>query len=96
MMEMGINEARKQMQSQNNLSEEQIDQALEITRKFFVPIVIGSILLMFALIGAIASLCWRWYSKEKSKRSFCTTINLKCFHGSVHCNTSFQRRRIAA
>ncbi|HNP24023.1 MAG TPA: DUF4199 domain-containing protein [Panacibacter sp.] len=70
MMEMGINEARKQMQSQNNLSEEQIDQALEITRKFFVPIVIGSILLMFALIGAIASLVGAGIAKKNPKDPF--------------------------
>src|SRR6266487_7038775 len=40
--------AKKEMESKGNLSEEQMQKALDIARKFFVPIVIATILFMFA------------------------------------------------
>jgi hypothetical protein len=51
-----MDEARKSMNAKNNLSEEQIEKAIDITRKFFMVFLIGGALLGYLLFGAIASL----------------------------------------
>jgi len=53
--EKAMEEARKNMQSQN-LSDEQMDKAIEISRKFFMTFVIGFTLIGYLICGAIASL----------------------------------------
>ena len=55
MKDKAMEEARKNMQSKN-LSEEQTDKAIEITRKFFMVFVIGGTLIGYLFFGAIASL----------------------------------------
>jgi Protein of unknown function (DUF4199) len=50
-----MDEARKGMTTKN-LSEEQIEKAIDITRKFFMVFLIGGALLGYLLFGAIASL----------------------------------------
>jgi hypothetical protein len=50
-----MDEARKSMTTKN-LSEEQIEKAIDITRKFFMVFLIGGALLGYLLFGAIASL----------------------------------------
>ena len=50
-----MDEARKSMTTKN-LSEEQIDKAIDITKKFFMVFLIGGALLGYLLFGAIASL----------------------------------------
>jgi len=62
--------AKKQMESQGNLSDEQVQQALDMTRKFFVPFIIGGILLMFAIIGAIGSLIGAGVAKKNPQPPF--------------------------
>lgn len=51
-----IESARQKMESENNLSDDQIQQALGMTRKFFIPFAIGGIIVLFGILGAIASL----------------------------------------
>ena len=53
--EKAMDEAKKSMSSKN-LSEEQVEKALDITKKFFMVFLIGGALLGYLLFGAIASL----------------------------------------
>ena len=50
-----MEEARKNMQ-EKNLSEEQMDKAIEITQKFFTTFLIAGTLFGYIILGAIASL----------------------------------------
>lgn len=53
--EKAMEEAKKSMSSKN-LSPEQIEKALDLTKKFFMVFLIGGALLGYLLFGAIASL----------------------------------------
>jgi hypothetical protein len=53
--EKAMEEARKSMATKN-MSEEQVEKAMEMTRKSFMVFVIGFALLSYLLSGAIASL----------------------------------------
>ncbi|MCU0336508.1 MAG: DUF4199 domain-containing protein [Sediminibacterium sp.] len=64
MKDQAIEAARKSMEDNPKLNEEQIDQALQMTSKMFVPFMIGGVLLGFALIGAIASLVGAAFAKK--------------------------------
>lgn len=50
-----MEEARKNMNSKN-LSEEQMDKAIEISRKFFMTFLIAGTLIGYLILGAVASL----------------------------------------
>ena len=50
-----MEEARKKMSSKE-VSQEQVEKALEITKKFFMILLIGGALVGYLLLGAIASL----------------------------------------
>ncbi len=52
--EKAMEEAKKGM-AQKNLSEEQMEQAINMTKKFFMVFLIGGALLGYLLFGAIAS-----------------------------------------
>lgn len=54
--EKGLEEARKAMDQQDQLSAEQKKQALEMSKKFFTPFLIGGTMFYYILLGAIASL----------------------------------------
>lgn len=54
--EEALDAARKQMQSNKDLSEENIQQGIEMTKRFFMVAMIGGILLFYLITGAIASL----------------------------------------
>ena len=41
--------------SEKNLSEDQVEQALNMTKKFFMVFLIGGALLGYLIVGAIAS-----------------------------------------
>jgi hypothetical protein len=49
-------EARKGMEEQGKLSEDEMDEAIDGFKSFFWVIIIGGTLLMYAIVGAIASL----------------------------------------
>jgi hypothetical protein len=56
MKEKAIELARTQMEAKGELSESQIDQAVSMTEKFFMPFAIGGVLIAYLIMGAIASL----------------------------------------
>ena len=62
--------AREQMATNQNLSEEQIDQALEITRKFYFPILIAGTLFGTMLVGAVGSLIGAAVTKKSPSNPF--------------------------
>jgi Trk-type K+ transport system membrane component len=53
--EKAMEEAKKKMSSKD-VSQEQVEKALEITKKYFMVFLIGGALLGYLLFGAIASL----------------------------------------
>lgn len=53
--EKAMEEAKKKMSSKD-VSQEQVEKALEITKKYFMVLLIGGALLGYLLFGAIASL----------------------------------------
>ena len=54
--EQALDAARKQMQSNKNISEENMEKGIEMTKRFFIVGMIGGILLFYLITGAIASL----------------------------------------
>lgn len=63
--------AKKKMESSgNNMSDEQIQRSLDMVRKFFVPFAIGSILVIFAIVGAISSLIGAAVAKKNPQSPF--------------------------
>ncbi len=72
--EKAIVEARKSMQAKNNLTEEQINTGLEMTRKFFMVFLVGGTLLGYLLFGALASLIGAAVTK-KQPNNFAGDIN---------------------
>ncbi|MDQ2720768.1 MAG: DUF4199 domain-containing protein [Bacteroidota bacterium] len=63
--EKAIAEARKAMLAKGNLSEEQINAGLEMTRKFFMVFLVGGTLLGYLLFGALASLIGAGVTKKQ-------------------------------
>lgn len=56
MMEKGMDMARQKMEAGGNMSDEQIEQALSMTKKFFIPFMIGGMVFGYMFFGAILSL----------------------------------------
>ncbi|CAN5136376.1 hypothetical protein BH09BAC2_BH09BAC2_20970 [soil metagenome] len=54
--DQALDEARKSMQKKDGITQEQIDQAINLTRKSFFPFLIAGALFIYLIIGAIASL----------------------------------------
>ena len=69
-VDKSIEIARKQMAENKDLSEDQIEQAIKMTREFFVPFAVGGLLLMFAIFGAIASLVGAAVAKKNPQTPF--------------------------
>ncbi|MEX6690048.1 DUF4199 domain-containing protein [Danxiaibacter flavus] len=70
MIDQALEQARKEMESKNQMSDEQIEKGLEIGRKYFVPFVIGGLVLFFAIIGAIGSAIGAAVAKKKPQDPF--------------------------
>lgn len=66
-MEMAMQEARTGMEGKN-MSDDQIDQALSFTRKFFVPLTAGGVLLSFLIMGVIGAIISAAVSKKNPKQ----------------------------
>jgi len=62
--------AREQMSTQPNMSEETIDSAIEMTRKFYFPILIGGTIFGTMLIGAIGALIGAAVTKKNPSHPF--------------------------
>jgi hypothetical protein len=68
--DLALEEARKQMEEKGNIPEANIDQAIEMTRKFFLPFAIGGALLGTLIVGAIASLLGSAFTKKNPNAEF--------------------------
>lgn len=65
MKEKTLEMARQRMEDRGNLSDSQIEQGVEFTRKFFIPFAIGGTLLGTLIFGAVASLIGAAVAKKK-------------------------------
>ncbi len=63
--EKGIEQARIAMQKNNNMTNEQISQGLEITKKFFLVFVIGGSLIVYLIFGSLAALVGAAITKKE-------------------------------
>ena len=63
--EKALDTARQQMEDGGKMTDSQIDQAIETTRKYFLVIVILTILFGTLIVGAIASLIGAAAAKKK-------------------------------
>lgn len=68
-LSIGIEEARANMEAKN-MSEDQIDNAINITKKFAIPFAIAGVLFMFMFIGLIASLIGAAVAKKNPRDPF--------------------------
>ena len=57
--------ARRGMEEQNKMSDEQIEKGMDFMKKFFYPFMIGGILLSYAILGAIGSLIGAAITKKR-------------------------------
>lgn len=57
--------ARQKMEEKGNLTQDQMDNAIDITKRFFVPIAAGAVLLGTIIFGAIGSLIGAAVAKKK-------------------------------
>jgi uncharacterized membrane protein (UPF0136 family) len=65
MKDKALDIARQRMEARGNLSDSQIDQGVEFTKKFFVPLAVGATLLGTLIFGAIAALIGAAVAKKK-------------------------------
>jgi len=65
MKEKGMETARQQMEDSGKLTDSEIEQRLEVGKKFFTVIVIGTVLFGTLIVGAIASLIGAAVAKKK-------------------------------
>lgn len=65
MKDKAIDIAREKMEEKNNLSSSQIEQGIEMTRKFFLAFVVGAILIGYLFFGAIAALIGAAIAKKR-------------------------------
>lgn len=63
--EQAFEMARQKMEEQGNLSDDKIDQALEIMKKFFWIGIVGGTLIFFVILGAIGSLIGAAITKKE-------------------------------
>ena len=65
MKDKALETARQEMEKGGKMSEEQIEQGIEMTKKFFMPFVLGAVLFGTLIAGAIASLIGAAIAKKK-------------------------------
>jgi AICAR transformylase/IMP cyclohydrolase PurH len=66
--EKAIDKARISMREKNNLTEEQMTQAIEMTRKFFMVFLIGGTLVGYLILGALAALIGAAITKKQPNK----------------------------
>lgn len=64
-----IENAATEMEKNKNLTDEQIKQALDMTKKFMMPFAIGGIIFGYGIIGAIASAIGAGLAKKTPKEN---------------------------
>lgn len=75
MLDQALAQASAELEKKN-MSEDQMDTAMSITRKYFIPFAIGGILLGFMFIGAISSLIGAAVAKKKPQDPFAQQGNI--------------------
>ena len=70
MIDKALEQAHENMVKQNKLSDDQIETAMTMTRKFFIPFAIGGALVIYLLLGAIASLIGAAAAKKNHRDPF--------------------------
>ncbi len=75
-VDKGMIIAKQRMQEQGKLSDEQIQSGIDIARRFFVPLAVGGILIIFAIVGAIASLLGAAFAKKQPQDPFGQQIQM--------------------
>lgn len=65
MKDKALETARQRMEEKGNLSDSQIDQGIEFTKKFFLPLAIAATLIGTLIFGAIAALIGAAVAKKK-------------------------------
>jgi NADH:ubiquinone oxidoreductase subunit 6 (subunit J) len=69
MVSLILDKARQSM-AEKNMSDEQTENALSMTRKFLVPFAIAGILVMFMIVGCISSLVGAAVAKKNPQSPF--------------------------
>jgi len=69
-MDKSLEAARLEMEKQGKLTEDQVDQALGFTKKFFVPLTIATVVVIFLVVGAISSLIGAAVAKKNPQTPF--------------------------
>ncbi len=69
MVNMILDKTRESL-AEKNMSDEQTESALSMTKKFLLPFAIGGILVMFMLVGAISSLIGSAVAKKNPQGPF--------------------------
>jgi NADH:ubiquinone oxidoreductase subunit 6 (subunit J) len=64
-----LDKTRESM-AQKNMSDEQTENAINLTKKFLVPFAIGGILIMFMIVGCISSLIGAAAAKKNPQGPF--------------------------
>lgn len=67
---LAIEKARQQMETNPQMTEEMIDQAVGMTEKFFLPFAIGGSLLGTLIVGALASVLGAAFAKKNPPNPF--------------------------
>jgi hypothetical protein len=70
MKEKSLEMARQKLEDDPRVSEEQMEQALEISRKFFWVAVVGGSMLSMVIMGAIGSLIGAAVTKKNPNSPF--------------------------
>lgn len=69
MVDMILDKTRETL-AEKNMSDEQSETALSMTRKFLIPFAAGGILVMFLIVGAVSSLIGAAVAKKKPQGPF--------------------------
>jgi Protein of unknown function (DUF4199) len=65
-----LEQARKRMEEKGNIPDETINQALEMTKKMFLPFAIAGVILGTLIVGAIGALIGAAITKKKPQTPF--------------------------
>lgn len=65
-----ILEQSRQDMVKKNMTDDQIDMAISMTKKFFMPFAIGGAILLYLILGAIASLIGAGIAKKNPRDPF--------------------------
>jgi hypothetical protein len=68
-IDLAMREARSNLESKN-MSDDQIETALNFSKKFFIPLTAGGILLAFLITGVISSLIGAAVAKKNPEGPF--------------------------